>query len=117
MISIPIFSTSSADFTQTIELDTTIVTLRLKYNIRNANWFMSVSTENYQLNDIKLVSNFQLLHQYKANFPELPGDFFVIKTNETTEDTEITYENLGNDFLLLYLSPEEVEQWREENGL
>jgi hypothetical protein len=107
---IQIFQDVSSDHTQVIELDTVTITLRLKYNVRNASWFYSFTTENNEISDIKLVSNFPMLRQHKAIASDIPGDFFVIKTNDNAGD-EITYDNLGTDYQLIYATADEVVNW------
>lgn len=116
MLQIPIYSTNSSDFTQTIELDEVLITIRLKFNVRNENWFITVTTENYELKDIKVVSNFPLLRQYKYAIPEISGDFFIQKIDESS-DLEVTYDNFGNIFALFYYTDDEVDTWLSANNL
>lgn len=116
MIEIPILSETSADVTLEIELDGVLTTIRLLFNVRNQDWFFTVTTENYTITLKRIVIDYLILRQYKANFPELPGDFVVKKINESAEDN-LTYDNLGNDYALYYYDVNEVNEWLEENNL
>lgn len=116
MIEIPIFSEASSNFSQIIEIDNTLVTLKLTYNVRNESWFMDVETDNASIYDIRLVTNFPLLDQYKYKFPELAGDFFVQRVTSNISD-DITYDELGLGFGLFYYVQSELESWKEENNL
>ncbi len=113
---IDILSTISSDFSQIVELDLVNVTVRLKFNTRDESWFMSLETENTSIKDIRLSINFPLLKQHKAIMYDIPGDFFVIKINESAIDN-LTYANLGNDYQLLYLTEEEVTAWYSANNI
>lgn len=116
MIKIPIFSDQSSIFTMNIELNSISVDLTLTYNIRNERWYISLVTENNSLYYRKLVENFPLVYPHKAIFPELSGDFFVIK-NVNKSDNMITYENLGNGWDLFYYDESEMQDWADDNGI
>ncbi len=116
MIEIPIFSTKSSDFTQLIDLEGILVTLRLKYNIRNESWFVSIDTDDGSVKDIRLSIDFPVLRQHKALFPNIAGDFFVEKINTNAVDN-LKYDNLGTDYLFLYYTEEEMEEWYTDNGI
>lgn len=113
---IQIFSTNSSDFTQVIELDLINVTLRLKFNVRDESWFMSLDTENNSIKDLRLSINYPILRQHKALVHDIPGDFLVQKINDTAIDN-LTFDNLGTDYLLLYYTEEEMIQWYIDNDI
>lgn len=115
MIQLQVFQNVSSDFIQTINLDGQIVTLRMTYNIRSGFFFLTFtdSKEN-PLNGIKMVPNWLLLDQRKALI-DFDGDLMILKVNLEAEDV-ITYDNLGTDWLLYYLTPDEVADWKTENG-
>jgi len=117
MIEIPIYSSASSDFTQNIELDQLIVTIRIIWNTRCDDWFISVETSNgNKIDFIRLVFNFPILNQYKYLFPDIDGNFFVQLYNNINTDI-ITYDNLGVDLALYYYTASEVETWKDEYGL
>lgn len=117
MIEIPIFKDTSSDFTQNIELDNLIITIRLVWNIRCNDWFISIETSNgNKIDFIRLVFNYPIINQYKYLFPDISGDFFVQLYNNINTDT-ITYNNLGKDLALYYYTESEVDEWKVENGL
>lgn len=116
MLEIPVFTEQSSDFVQIIDLETVTTTIRLTWNTRVEYWFMAVSTDNSNKEGIKLVKNYLLLDQLKATFADLKGDFAVLKKSNTTEE-EFTYKNFGEVWSLFYLTEEEVEEFKEENGI
>lgn len=113
---IQIFNTKSSDFTQVVELDEILVTIRLKFNVRNESWYISLETENNSVKDLRLSINFPILRQHKALMSDIAGDFFVQKVNETAVDN-LTYSNLGVDYLLLYYTAAEVTSWFSDNNI
>ena len=117
MLEIPLFNTKSADFTQTIDLDNITVTIRLTYNVRVAVFFMSIETENNSLTSMKCILEYPILYPHRALFPELPGDFFLIKVTNANEVVDFSYENFGTVYKLFYYDAEEVATWESENGL
>jgi len=118
MIIIPTFQTQAADFIQEIELEGILVRLRIVWNSRSENWYLNsyeeVSTGN-RLLGIKMVTNFPILLAFKSSI-ELPGNLFVLKSSEGTPN-ELTYDNLSNGWNFAYLTSEETEAWRNENGI
>lgn len=117
MIEIPVFTEQSSDFTQNIDLDNINVKIRLTYNTRVNYWFMALETGESSLQGIKLVKNFLLIDQYKALLPDIPGDFGVFKISNELNDNEFTYDNFGIAWSLFYLTADEVEEFKELNGL
>lgn len=115
MIKIPIFSESSADFTQTIELNNILFTIRLKYNIRCGYWFINIETENNTTGDFKVVYDYPIFKNHKSLFYDIKGDFIVKKVNDT--DNNLSYSNLGNDFILYYYTENEINEWLDENNI
>lgn len=117
MIEIPLFQDQSADFTQNIDLDSVNTEIRLIYNTRIETWMMHLNSANYTLNGIKLVKNFPLIWRHKALFPELPGDFIILKLSDDINVNDLDYDTFGVYFALYYLSAEELESWKTNNGL
>jgi len=115
-VQLPVFQTQSADFEYTIELDNINTLVRLTYNVRSGFWKMNLSVNGNTLYNIKLVKNFPLLKQNKALFPYLPGDFFVLKISDESEE-DFNYDNFGTVWGLVYVTAAEYEAWREANGL
>lgn len=117
MVQIPIFKTTSADFTQTIDLDNITVTIRLRYNIRDGFWFMDLSTENYNLYGLKVIENFPIIFPHYALFPELKGNFFIEQTTNTDEVVSFDYDTFGEVFNLFYYDESEYNTWKDTYGL
>jgi len=116
-IQIPLFQNLSADFTQNIDLENVNVVIRLTYNTRTETWMIKLSTDNYDLMGIKLVKNFPLLWRHRAIFPEILGDFIVIKISDDININDLNYDTLGVYYDLFYITQAELELWKTENGL
>jgi len=115
-VGIPVFQSISADFTQRIELNGQLVTLRLTYNIRNEFFSLRFTDpDGVQLSGMKLVPNFLLLRPHLP-FINFSGDLMVVKDDASLGD-EITYDNLGAGWNLYYLTEAEAEAWGTANGM
>lgn len=115
MKELPLFKELSTDFFYTIEIEETLFTFRIFYNSRNDSWYLDISTDNYRLDNIKIVANYPLLDGYKALFPELEGDLFVYRVNTSTNE-EITFDNFDIDYKFLYFTESEVTQYKGQYG-
>jgi len=112
------FQDQSADFVQTIELDGIVISMRLVFNTRSESWYINEYQEldtDKKLYGIKLVKSYPLIFAMKTRI-DLPGDFMVIKEDESIED-EITYDNLNKGWNLYYMTALEIAAWRLENGI
>lgn len=112
---IPIFLETSSDFTQRLELETGVCTLRIKWNVRNETAYLTFTDRfNNTLQNIKIVPNWPLLRHLKGSI-DFRGDFVAVAINSAAGN-EITYENFGTDYRLLYLTPAEVQRWEDTYG-
>src|SRR4030042_6769147 len=112
MLDIPMFQEESTDFEFSIDLDNITTTIRLTYNVRSGYFRMNISTENYSLYGLKVVAEFPLIYQHKALFPELPGDIIINQVNRLDEEIDMTYDNLGSDYVMRYYTKDEFEAWK-----
>ncbi|MHA2367085.1 MAG: phage baseplate plug family protein [Candidatus Hodarchaeales archaeon] len=117
MLEIKTFQSISADTLQSIDLGNgESVRMRIVNNSRTDFFTLSIADQNdHAIDGIKIVPNWLLLDQFKA-FSDLTGDFIVLKVDEEAGD-EITYDNFGIGYTLNYLTAEEVQYWRDANGL
>ena len=112
---IPVYLTTSSDFSQELELGNQLINMRIKWNVRNGAPHMDFTDDlGVTLYGIKIVPYWPLLRQIKGptNFK---GDLMVLKEDENAS-TEITYANLGNGQNFYYLTEDEVETWEINNG-
>jgi len=112
------FQVQSADFVQTVELDGIFASIRLIFNIRSETWFINEYKEldtDKTLLGVKIINDFPLFLAMKTRI-DLPGDFMIIKEDESLTDS-IGYDNLNNGYNLYYLTADEVLEWKVENGL
>lgn len=114
MIEIPVFQNNSADFTQDIILEGIVIGIRIVFNIRNEHFHITLSVENEIIYGLKMVTNFPLLFQHKAQMSKISGDFIILNADETS--AELTYNNLGSSWKLYYITDSELDTWKIENG-
>jgi len=115
MVFLPTFQTESSRFSQQIILDNILCNVIMEYNIRNGSWYFSLSLPSFPdqvIRRVKVVSRYLLIGNYKYLLPNLSGDFMVIKTNNSS-DSDVNYDNLGSSFNLIYLSGNEVSDWKK----
>ena len=116
-IQIPLFKEQSSNFTQNIDLENVNIEIKLVYNTRTETWVAKFTTTNYAINGIKLTKNFPLLWKYRASFPEIIGDFIVLKISDDINVNVLDYDTLGVYYALFYITQEELEQWKISNGI
>jgi hypothetical protein len=118
MLKIPTFQNLSSKFRQDLILGGRTVILELTWNSRAEAWYLYF--EDFDSGDIlystRIVPNFLLLRQYRASIPLFDGDLLVYKTDEEVAN-EISYENFGNGWDLMYLDEPEAEAWEDTYGL
>lgn len=110
MTVIPVFQYNSSDFSQTIELDGKPYHLRMTWNSRIASWFLDILDKS--LNDIlvgiKVVPSLLLIRDYA--YADLPsGDFMLLDTLSTPNDTALDFDSLGQRYKLVYITEAELE--------
>lgn len=111
MIIIPTFQDRTARYTIEIELAGTPYNLFFSWNTREESWYMNIrdSEETPILTGIKLVPVYLLLEQYRA-YENLPaGDFILWDLNQDSTDDNVTFDNFGERYQLLFFSDDEIE--------
>lgn len=110
MIEIPVYSSVSARYSLDISLNGVVFTLRFDWNTRDEAWTMDIvdNTPADILTGVKLVPNYLLVKQY-AMRPGMPeGDFYLLDTSTIKLDKIVTYDNFGDRYRLMFLTPDEV---------
>ena len=112
---IPIYLTTSSDFSQELELGGQLINMRIKWNVRNNTPHMDFqdSFGNW-VYGIKVVPYWPLFRQIKGSL-EFDGDLMVLRDGQSIE-LDITYDNFGNGQDLYYLTRNEVAYWEALNG-
>ena len=93
---------------QQVTLDNTNLILELLWNTRNESWVISLFDldENPILTGIKLTENVSVTARYTDS--RLPsGNIWCARLNPKAP--KITRDNLGTDFILVYLTEEEEQ--------
>lgn len=110
MIVIPTFQNRTARYGIDIELNGIVFHLLFSWNSREESWYMDIqnSEEIDILRGIKLIPNYQLLKQYRA-YADLPqGEFILWDLYNDSVNSEITYDNYGKRYQLLFFTNEEI---------
>lgn len=116
MIKIPLYQSTSSNFTQKIELNSQLVTLNIRYNVRNEFFHFTITDPDGNiLRGIKIVPNYPLLRQSRASL-NFTGDFIVQQDSEDVEDN-ITYDNFGAGWNFYYITDDELTEWEDDNGI
>lgn len=92
-----------------------VATITLKWNTRSEAWYLSVATQSGSIEGLKVVQKFPLLREHRALSP-IAGDLIVLPTTHPAPDP-ITYDSLGNEWGLFWVSDDEVRKWEVANGL
>lgn len=111
MIIIPIDTSKSAHFTLSVNLDEIVCNFRFLWNLRDECWYCDFSSSNGENHGVKIVTETDLLG-YKNNLGA-EGDFRVLKANKTADD-DITYDNFGNDYILVWGT---YSEWEDFDGV
>jgi len=102
---LPVYVSDSPRYLYNIPLDGDIFVLYFHWNSRENFWYMDIlksdGTTNI-LTGIKLVPNYRLLKQYKAIDGLPKGDFVLYDSEENVQDEQLTFENFGVRYKMLY---------------
>lgn len=107
MIIIPIETSRSSYIIQSVNMGEFVCRLRLLWNLRDKSWYCDFSSTSGENVGVRLVKDTPLLG--KRSRLGYDGDFRVIGTN-STRNAEISFDNLGKDFKLVFGTSDE---WRE----
>jgi hypothetical protein len=108
-------------YIMTVELDGVNYILYFNWSVREECWYLTLFSGDSNpdedtpiISNIKIVVGIFLLEQYKA-IADLPsGDFMVIKNDTISLNNEISFDNFGVDFLLVYFTEEKVAEIKGE---
>ena len=95
-------------FTESVNVGGVSLSMRFMWNERDQHWFIDLESVDGKNNSVRLVVNTPLLSGKNKCLKS--GDLLVLQ-NTTDEIKTLGYENLGTDFLLFYMSYEELEQY------
>ena len=110
------FASNSADFRQTVNLGGAQYTIRLCWNGRSQFWFMTiVDSLGGRIDGVKVVEKWPLCNSHRAQI-KMDGDIVAIPAT-TNPLIRLGYDNLGTEWLLTYMTAEELATWKASNGL
>lgn len=111
MVLLPTFQNRSSRFSYDIELAGELFRLFFSWNARETSWYMDIQDQNEAniLTGIKMVPMYQLLRQYRA-YDTLPnGDFMLWDLNQDPVNSDVSFDNFGRRYQLLFVSREEID--------
>ena len=112
---LPVFQTISADFTYKIALGTELYAVRLMWNSRSKYWFLTISDSlGGRIDGVKVVEKWPLLTPHRAQI-RFSGDIVAVPL--TTTAAHPGYDNLGSEWAICYLPPDELATWKAANGM
>lgn len=107
---VPTFQSTSASYTIEANLNNEAFKLNFTWNQRESSWYMDILDidENHILSGIKLVSSYLLIRQYNA-IPNLPkGDFYIVDLNDDPDTGNVSFDEFGKRFQLIFYTEEEL---------
>lgn len=108
MVIIPIDTSRSSHFTLSVNLDEIVCNFRFLWNLRDECWYCDFGSSNGENHGVRIVMYTELLGN--KNNLGADGDFRVLKANRTAED-KITYDNFGSDYILVWGTSSEWEEF------
>ena len=112
---LPTFQTISADFTYKIALGAELYTVRLMWNSRSQHWHLTIAdTLGGRIDGVKVVEKWPLLTPHRAQI-KLAGDIVAVPLSDSADP--LGYDNLGTEWALGYLPPDELATWKAANGM
>jgi hypothetical protein len=109
---IPTFADKSANWVETIQLEGVSYQLGFRWSDRLSSWLATIATTDGEIirENCALRPNWPLFRSaVDDRMP--PGLFLVLRMNDSEED--LTAENLGIDFKVLYVTEAEKTEIRE----
>ena len=97
-------------FRKNYSLEGTIYSIKLVYNSRSEEWFMSIEDEENEtiISGIKLVTGIFLLTN-KRFTESLPAGDFIVEKQSDNKNIVLNKETLGTEYILNYYTAQEVE--------
>jgi hypothetical protein len=106
---VPTFQSRSARYIIGVELAGEKFRLRFYWNTREEFWYMDIldQDDNNLITGIKMVINYSLLDQYVAVIG-IPKGNFILWDLEKDVSGEVTFDNFGRRYQLIFLSDSEI---------
>lgn len=120
MIELKVFPLVSPDFVIGSTIDGTVVSLRFVWNFNTNYWVLNTYSEpnnGVEFHCIKVKPYWNLLENLINEDHEVSLKGALMLVNESQEEEEMTYENFGTTWKLVYFSETEFEEWSEYLGL
>lgn len=106
----------SADFKFRTDLGGFLYTVRFQWNIRCQSWFLTIEDSiGGRIDGVKVVEKWPLLASHRAQI-RLTGDLVAIPLT-TDKNVRLDYDTLGTEWVVAYMTPDELDLWRSTNGM
>ena len=110
MVEIPVGTSGSAYVTQSVNVGGVSLSIRLLWNGRDAAWYADLESADGKNNGVKFVVNTPLLANKNRVLKE--GDLVILQ-NVTADDAVLGFDNLGTDFVLMYMTKDEMSRFTD----
>ena len=116
MEALPSYHGSSPSYDMSVDLNGNPYVVQMTWNSRTEYWHLSISDKlGGLISGIKVVPNWPLLKNHRGQIT-LDGELMVLPTKEGL--TTIEYDGIGKDWLLLYMTEEDMTEWESYiNGI
>ena len=104
---IPFNSSLSSRQELSINISEKVIKLFFCWNIRESAWFVDFRDSDDECKSVILKEGYNLIPENRL---KINGNFRVIKLKNTDEN-EITFENFGKSYFLVYGTKEEWSDW------
>ena len=113
MVLFPVFTTFSSKFSYRLDLDGITFSFQFYYNTREKSWYMSMADAagSKIFDGLKLVPMYKLLDDYRALIPQLTGQLVLVDLSQNPATSDVTFDNYGERYILVYFSMAEVAQY------
>lgn len=108
------YQNSSAQFTSTVNLEDKKCKISFEWNTRVEAFFITVDDNDGGLvSGVKAVENWPLLENHRG-FIGLDGQLMILPY--VPQPSPLSYDNLGIEWDLVYLTPDEFKDWESAYG-
>lgn len=105
MIKIPIATNGGSYLVEKVNIEGTMLSIRLLWNWRDGNWFADFETVNGKRSGIRLVTNSRLLKTHNGVLAN--GDLVIFKREKSCTEP-LGHDNLGTAYILHYVNAEDI---------
>jgi len=114
VIKIPLATNGGSYLVEKVNIQGTMLSIRLLWNWRDGHWFADFETVNGKRAGIRLVKNSLLLKTHNNLLEN--GDLVIFKREKTCTEP-LGHDNLGTAYVLHFLTTEDIATFKEAGML